>query len=130
MPFEQGLGFDDQQSLFPMRCAAGQHDEQTTVDGREGCVFHVALQNDELLTQERVFRHEFRPEPDQIRCGCFDQGVGGRLGPAFKVSVSGFHYKVQRLSEDTQEAQQQHRDYPFAEGWDVRSQANYSGWTA
>jgi len=28
VPFEQGIRFDDQQRLFPMRQAAGQHDQQ------------------------------------------------------------------------------------------------------
>ena len=62
--------------------------------------FHVAFQNDKLLTQERVFRDEFGLGPDQIRCGCFEQDLGGRFGPAFKASVNYFHDVAQPLPQE------------------------------
>ena len=60
MPLEQCLRFEEQQGLFPMREAVGQHAEQATVERREGGVFHLTLQDNELLAQEGVFGDEFR----------------------------------------------------------------------
>ncbi len=50
VPLEQNLGFDDQHGLFPVRYSAGQHDQQAAVERRKCRVFHLALQDDELLS--------------------------------------------------------------------------------
>ncbi len=41
VPFKQRVRLDNQQHLFPARQTAGQHDQQTAVQRREGWVFHL-----------------------------------------------------------------------------------------
>jgi hypothetical protein len=93
VPLEQGVGFDDQQRLFPMRQPTRQHDQETAVKCCEGRVFYLALKDDKLLAQQGVFRDEFRFGPDQIGGGAFDQGR--RFGPSLQVHLSFSHDSVE-----------------------------------
>ena len=63
MPLEQRFGFDTQQGLFPVLNPTGKYYQDTSIERRETRVFHLPLQNDQLLAQQRIFGDKFRFAP-------------------------------------------------------------------
>lgn len=58
----------------------GQGDEQGTVAPDERRAFPLALQDDELLTQQGVFHHQFRFAAGKIPGQAYRQGIVTAVG--------------------------------------------------
>jgi hypothetical protein len=58
MPAQQRFGFWDQESFFPVLDATGQENEPTAIRLCEMWRFDLALEDDELLTEQGVFGDE------------------------------------------------------------------------
>jgi hypothetical protein len=56
MPAEQSVRLDDEESLLPELGAAGGEDEPIAVEVGELGSFHLAFEDNELLSQHHVFR--------------------------------------------------------------------------
>lgn len=55
MPAEQSVRLDDEESLLPELGTAGGKDEPNAVEVGELGSFHLALEDNELLSQHHVF---------------------------------------------------------------------------
>jgi len=60
MPTQQCIWLNDQERLPPCPNHPGQEHEKDTISFRTCWSFHLPLEYDELLPQERVFRHKLR----------------------------------------------------------------------
>jgi hypothetical protein len=60
MPAEQGVWLDDEQCLLPRLNQPSQQNEKHAIGPGEHWPFHLPPENDELLAQERIFRHKLR----------------------------------------------------------------------
>jgi len=67
MPAQQHIGLDDHQCRFPTWQFAGYENEQCAVTPGECGAYHLPLQYDELLTQDRVFKHQSRLAARQVQ---------------------------------------------------------------
>ena len=80
MPAQERIGLDDQQGRSPAWQLAGQEDKEGPVTPGEGGAFPLPLQDDELLTKQRVFQYQFRFAAGEIP-GCADsQGIAAVVG--------------------------------------------------
>jgi hypothetical protein len=68
------------QNRFPARQLAGQKHKQGTVTPGEGGTLHLSLQDDELLTQQGVFQHQFRSAAVEIQGRAYSQGIIAVIG--------------------------------------------------
>ena len=82
MPGQQGVRLDDHKNLLPVGDAANQDQEPETVTRGKGRSFDLALQNGELLAQERILGNQVHFEARKIaECAQQDRRLG-RDGPA------------------------------------------------
>jgi hypothetical protein len=77
MPTEERLWLNDEKHLLPSPHHPVQHHQEHPVRFGTGGSFHLSTKNNELLTEERVFCHEFglasgkvcqRLKPGEKRC--------------------------------------------------------------
>ncbi len=59
MPTEERLWLNDEKHLLPGPHHPGQHHQEHPIRFGTGGLFHLSTKNNELLTEERVFCHEF-----------------------------------------------------------------------
>jgi len=85
MPSEQGVWLHDEQSLLPRSNQPGQQDEEDAIAPEERWPFHLSLQNDELLAEERVFRDELGLASAKIGEGRERQGGHQEFCPTSKA---------------------------------------------
>ncbi len=89
-PAQQRLGLDNEQRLLPSANDPGQKHQEHAVRLGTGSPFHLSTQDDQLLTEECVFCHEFgfasgkvgqRPQQERsgVRFGPNDETVVERL---------------------------------------------------
>ena len=64
--------FPDQEGLFPVANQSGQQDEERSIYPGAGRLFHLPMQNDQLLAQQSVFYNEGRLASAKI-CECSDR---------------------------------------------------------
>ncbi len=67
MPTQERIGLDNQQCCFPAWQSAGYEHKQATVTPGEYRTFSLPLEHDELLTEECVFKHQFRLAARQVQ---------------------------------------------------------------
>jgi len=66
MPAEQSVRLDDEESLLPELGAAGGEDEPIAVEVGELGSFHLALEDNELLSQHHVFSDKVDAATGQV----------------------------------------------------------------
>jgi hypothetical protein len=66
VPADQGIWLDDQQRLLPGSQPAGQQHEQHPLTRPGSGAFHLPVEDDQLLAQERIFQDEFYPAACQV----------------------------------------------------------------
>jgi len=71
---------DDQQGGSPAWRLVGQEDKESPVSPGERGTFHLPLQNDELLTKQCVFQHQFRFAAGEIQGRAERQGIAAVVG--------------------------------------------------
>ena len=76
---QHGLRLDDEQRVLPMLYRAGEEDEEATLDGREAWTFDRTVEDDELLTQQEVFRDQLRFTANEVSAGTQRRAVRDRL---------------------------------------------------
>ena len=90
MPPQERLRLDNEEGLLPGAYHPGQKHQEHPICFGTGRTFHLSAQNDELLTQERVFCHELglapgkvgqrsQQERGSVRCGSSDEALVERL---------------------------------------------------
>ena len=59
-PAENGIGFEDYESIFPMLNAAGEPDEPEAIGLSEARFLDFALKDDRLLAEEKILGDELK----------------------------------------------------------------------
>jgi len=84
---EPRLWLDNDEGLFPVLDYPGQKNQKQAVRRGRGGSFHLSPENDELLTQERVFCHQLGLAPGKVG-QCQEQQRGGlQCGPGDEAVV-------------------------------------------
>jgi hypothetical protein len=87
MPAEQRLWLDDKQGLFPGPHHSCQQNQEHPVRLGTGRSFHLSPENNELLTQECIFSHEFGLASGKV-CQCPQHERSGvRFSPGDEAVV-------------------------------------------
>ncbi len=66
MPAQQRVRLDDQDGLLPRPHAAGQQDQEGAISIGQVRPFDLSVKDNELLTEQGVFRDELRLRADKI----------------------------------------------------------------
>ncbi len=66
MPMEERIRLDDNEGLFPPPNAIREEEQPEAVTAIETRAYDPALQNEELVSQQRIFREELRAAERQI----------------------------------------------------------------
>ncbi len=77
MPTEERLWLHDEKRLLPGPNHPGQKHQEHPIRFGTGGSFHVSAEDNELLTEECVFYHEFRLAPGKVsHRPQYERGVG------------------------------------------------------
>ena len=87
MPPQQRLWLNDEQRLFPGPHHSCQQYREHPVRLGTGRSFHLSPQNDQLLTQERVFCHELGLAPGKVGQHSQQERGGVWFGPGDEAMV-------------------------------------------
>lgn len=82
MPAQHRLRLDDEQGLFPTLHLARKQDEERPICAGAARSLDRAVEHDELLTKEHVFRNQLRFTARKISNGPQSRRVGDWLGQA------------------------------------------------
>lgn len=99
MPAEECVGLEDEERLFPVLDAAGEEDEPETIGLRKRGFFDLAVQDDELLTEQRIFSDELGFATRQVGSRAENQRMAGRLGEMKKGEFKEREQTAEELSE-------------------------------
>jgi hypothetical protein len=66
VPAEEGLGLDNQERLLPVPSSPRKQQQEEPVDLGTHWALHLTAKDNQLLTKQSVFGHEFSPSADQI----------------------------------------------------------------
>ena len=99
MPPKQRLRLNDEQGLLPGANDPRQQDQEHVVGPGTGRPFHLSAQNDELLTQECIFCHEFGLASGKVSQRRKQQRGGVRFGPSDEAMVEQLMTKACQLHE-------------------------------
>lgn len=80
MPTEEGVGLEDEESLFPVLDVAGEEDEPEAIGLRNGGLFDLAVEDDKLLTEQRILGDEVGFGACKICGRAENDRMAGRLG--------------------------------------------------
>ncbi len=69
MPAQHRLRFDDQESLLPGFKLTGKENEETTLSSHEVRAFDRAVEDDQLLTKQKVFSDQLWFTPSEVNDG-------------------------------------------------------------
>ena len=86
MPAQQGLWLDDEQGLVPGSNRLCQENEEDAIRFRACWPLHLPFENDELLSQEGIFRDQFGLASAKICHGLQRQGGPERFRPTSKAN--------------------------------------------
>src|SRR5438552_4757641 len=86
MEAEQRLWLNDEERLLPCPNHPCQEDEEHAIRFRACGAFHLAPEDDELLSQEGIFCHELGLASAKVGQGLERQGGSERSGPLKKSS--------------------------------------------
>jgi len=81
MPAQQCVGLNDEEGLLPGANQPGQQDQEQSIGFRACRSFHLPLEDDELLAQEGIFRHQLGLAPAKVGQRLQWQGRSERFGP-------------------------------------------------
>jgi len=87
MPPQERLWLDNEQRLLPGSYHSGQKHQEYPIRFDTDGSFHLSPQNDELLTQERVFCHEFGLASGKVGQRPQQERSGVRFGPGDEAMV-------------------------------------------
>ena len=73
MPAEEGLGLNNEERLFPTADSPREDDQEHAIGLGTGWTLHLAAEDDQLLTKQRIFGKELRPGAGKIREGFCQQ---------------------------------------------------------
>jgi hypothetical protein len=80
MPAQERIGLDDQRGRSPAWQFASQKDKESPLPPGEGGAFPLPLQDDELLTKQRIFQYQFRLAAGEISGRADSQGIAAVVG--------------------------------------------------
>src|SRR5437763_15827608 len=86
MEAEQRLWLNDEERLLPCPNHPCQEDEEHAIRFRACGAFHLAPEDDELLSQEGIFCHQLGLASAKVGQGLQRQGGSERSGPLKKAS--------------------------------------------
>ena len=86
MPAQHCLWLHDQQGGLSGTNQRGQQDQEDAISSGESWPFHLSLQNDELLSEEGIFRQKLLFTSRKISEGGQRQRGPQRFGPTSKMS--------------------------------------------
>src|SRR5438876_506266 len=86
MPAQQRLWLNDEERLLPCPNHPCQEDEEHAIRFRACGAFHLAPEDDELLSQEGIFCHQLGLASAKVGQGLQRQGGSERSGPLKKAS--------------------------------------------
>ena len=66
MPAEEGLGLDNQERLFPVLGGPREQDQEKSIGPGTCWALDLTMEDDQLLTKQRIFGDECSPAPGQI----------------------------------------------------------------
>jgi hypothetical protein len=66
MPAKQRIGLEDEEGFLPALDPAGEEDEPEAIGWGESWLVDLAVEDDELLAEERVLRNELDLAPSEI----------------------------------------------------------------
>jgi len=81
MPVQQGVWLHNLEGLLPRPNHPGQQDEEDAIGPRERWLFHLSLEDDQLLSQEGIFCDQFRIASAKVGQGLQHQGGPQGFGP-------------------------------------------------
>jgi hypothetical protein len=87
MPAQQRLWLNDDEGLFPGPNHSCQEHQEHAVCLGTGRSFHLSTQDEQLLTQERVFCHKLGPAPGKIVQRPKQERGGVWFGPGDEAMV-------------------------------------------
>ncbi len=88
MPAQNGVGLEDDESLFPVSDEPSQDQEREAIAAVEVRTFDLALKDDELLTQQGIFKDQLTFGPGEVGEGIKeDEGLSGGSRPATKEPI-------------------------------------------
>ncbi len=86
MPPQKRLGLNDEKRLLPGAYCSCQKDEEHPVGLLEDWSFDMSAEDDQLLSEEGVFCHEFRLASGKIcQRPHQERGGGVRFGPVYEA---------------------------------------------
>ena len=80
MPAEESVGFEDEQGILPVLDATREEDEPEAIGLRKGRLFYLAVQDDELLAEQRIFGDELGFTACEVGGGAENKRVTRGLG--------------------------------------------------
>jgi len=99
MPAQQCLWLNDEERLFPGPNHYYQEDEEHSIRFRACLPFYLPFENDELLSQEGIFRYQFGLASAQVGQRLERQGGSERSGPLNKASSQSSNARIHELLE-------------------------------
>ncbi len=102
MPAQQCLWLNDEERLSPRPNHSCQEDEEHPIRFRAGRPFHLPFEDDQLLSSEGIFRHQFGLASAKVGEGLERQGRSGRFCPLKTTSTEGLHRRTYELPETSQ----------------------------
>ena len=85
MPAQHCVGLHDHESLLPRSNYPGQQDEEDAIGPGEPWPFYLSLENNELLSQEGIFRTQLGFASAEVGEGGERQGGAERFTPTSKA---------------------------------------------
>jgi hypothetical protein len=98
-PREIRLRLDEKESLFPAPNHPGQQHQEKSVGFPRDRSFHLSLQDDQLVPQQRVFCHQFSFVSCDIGKSAQHKGGGARFHPTTKAIGERVKAESESLSE-------------------------------
>ncbi len=102
MPPQQGVWLNDQKGILPGMNQPCQEDEEQAIRVRACWPFHLPFEDDELLSQEGVFRHQLGLASAKVGQSLERQGGSERFRPTSKARGE----RVQAALQEAQERDQ------------------------
>ena len=80
MPAQERIGLDDKEGFLPSPDPAGEEDEPRAIGWGESWLVNLAVEDDELLAEERVLGNEFGIATSEIEGRAEKDGIARRPG--------------------------------------------------
>ena len=81
MPAEEGIGLHNEERLFPVPDGSREQDQEQPIGPGTRWALHLTTEDDQLLTEQRVFGDEFSPGAGQIVQCSHEEGAARWFRP-------------------------------------------------